>query len=93
MVSAVWNDATIASSEKTVIVDGNHYFPPEAVDHTRLEGSDHSSVCPVKGRARYYHVRVGEECNLNAAWAYPNPTPRAEAIRDHVAFWKGVEVA
>ena len=46
MVSAVWNDATIAASDKTVIVDGNHYFPPEAVDHTRLEGSDHSSVCP-----------------------------------------------
>ena len=93
MVSAVWNDATIAASDKTVIVEGNHYFPPETVDQSRLEESDHSSVCPIKGRARYYHIRVGRERNLNAAWAYPNPTANAEASRDHVAFWKGGEVA
>ena len=93
MVSAVWNDATIAASDKTVIGEGNHYFPPETVDHSRLEESEHSSVCPIKGRARYYHVLVGGERNPNAAWTYPNPTTKAEAIRDHVAFWKGVEVA
>ncbi|GFE76093.1 DUF427 domain-containing protein [Novosphingobium sp. TCA1] len=93
MVSAVWNGATIAASEKTVIVDGNHYFPPEEVDRSRLEASAHSSVCPIKGSARYFHVRVGGERNPNAAWTYPDPTADAEAIRDHFAFWKGVEVA
>ena len=92
MVSAVWNGATIAASEKTVIVDGNHYFPPNAVDHSRLEASDHSSVCPVKGSARYFHVRAGGERNTDAAWTYPHPTADAEAIRDHFAFWKGVKV-
>lgn len=51
------------------------------------------AVCPIKGTARYFHVRVGDALNVNAAWTYPDPTPGAEGIRDHIAFWKGVEVA
>ena len=93
MAKATYRGVIIAESDATLVVEGNHYFPPETVDQSRLEESDHSSVCPIKGRARYYHIRVGRERNLNAAWAYPNPTANAEAIRDHVAFWKGVEVA
>ena len=93
MVSAIWNDATIATSNETVVVEGNHYFPPSAVDFGLLERSPHTYVCPITGTARYFHVRVGDAINVNAAWTYPDPTPGAEGIRDHIAFWKGVEVA
>lgn len=93
MVSAVWKHTTIAKSDETVVFEGNHYFPPSSVDRTLLEASDHTSVCPIKGTARYFNVRVGGELNANAAWTYPNPNPVAESIRDHVAFWKGIEVA
>ncbi len=93
MVSAIWKDATIAASDETVIVEGNHYFPPSAVDKSLLEVSDHTSVCPFKGTARYFHIRVGDALNANAAWSYPDPKPNAVAIRDHIAFWKGVVVA
>lgn len=93
MVSAVWKDTTIATSDETVIVDDNHYFPPPAVDKSLLEVSEHMSVCPVKGTARYFHIRVGSALKANAAWTYSDPTPVAEGIRDHIAFWKGVDVA
>lgn len=93
MVSAIWKDTTIAKSDKTVIVEGNHYFPPSSVNMSLLEASAHTSVCPVKGTARYFHIRVAGVVNVNAAWTYPDPIPNAGAIRDHVAFWKGVDVA
>ena len=93
MVSAIWKDTTIATSDETVVVEGNHYFPPSAVDLSLLEMSPHTSVCPIKGAAHYFHVRVGDALNANAAWTYPDPTPDAEGIRDYIAFWKGVDVA
>jgi uncharacterized protein (DUF427 family) len=93
LTSAIWKDTTIATSDETIVVEGNHYFPPSAVDHSLLEMSPHTSVCPIKGVARYFHVRVGAALNANAAWTYPDPTPNAENIRDHIAFWKGVDVA
>ncbi len=92
MVSAVWNDTTIAESDETIVVEGNHYFPPSAVNQDLLEASAHTSVCPIKGTARYFHIRVGTALNADAAWSYPDPNPVAEAIRDYIAFWKGVEV-
>ena len=92
MVTAIWNGATIATSEETVVIEGNHYFPPSAVDFGLLEMSPHTTVCPMKGVARYFHVRVGKDLNQNAAWTYPDPNPGSEAIRNHIAFWKGVEV-
>lgn len=92
MVTAIWKNTTIATSDETVIVEGNHYFPPSAVDKSLLEPSGHTSVCPIKGTARYFNIRVGGALNANAAWTYPDPTPNADAIRDHIAFWKGVEV-
>lgn len=88
---AVWNHSVIAKG-KTLIVEGNHYFPPDAVEDRFLEPSDHRTTCPWKGEAHYYHVVVGGERNANAAWSYPNPKPAAEEIRDHVAFWNGVRV-
>lgn len=75
MVTAVWKDTTIASSGETVVVEGYHYFPPSAVDLRLLEMSPHTSVCPIKGLARYFHVRVGDALNPNAAWTYNDPNP------------------
>lgn len=71
MVSAIWKDTTIATSDETVIVEGNHYFPPSGVDLSLLEMSPHTSVCPIKGAARFFHVRAGDALNVNAAWTYP----------------------
>jgi uncharacterized protein (DUF427 family) len=93
MVEARWNDTLIASSDDTVVVEGNHYFPLVSVDATVLEPSDTISVCPWKGTARHYSLHVDGAENPDAAWYYPDPKPKAEAIRGRVAFWKGVTVA
>ena len=92
MVEARWNGAVIARSDDTVIVEGNHYLPPEAVDPAVLRPSDHTSVCPWKGTARYYSLAVDGAENKNAAWYYPETKPAADNIRGRIAFWKGVEV-
>lgn len=92
MVQARWNGATIADSDATIVVEGNHYFPPDSVDRNFLEATEETSVCPWKGKARYFTLGVNGAVNPNAAWTYADPTPEAEHIRDHVAFWKGVDV-
>lgn len=91
-VQASWNGTVLARSDRTVVVEGNHYFPPRDVDPERLEPSERTSICPWKGRAGYFDVVVEGERNPDAAWSYPAPRARAEAIKDHVAFWRGVEV-
>lgn len=91
-MTATWNDATLAQSDDTVVVEGNHYFPPEALVDAHFEPSDHHTTCPWKGVASYYHVVVDGARNENAAWFYPEPKEAASQIRDHVAFWKGVTV-
>jgi uncharacterized protein (DUF427 family) len=93
MPTASWNGVVIAESDDTVVVDGNHYFPREAVKAELLVDSDHTSLCPWKGRARYYSIHVNGTTNKDAAWYYPEPKPRAAQIRDRIAFWKGVEVS
>jgi len=93
MTTATWNGAVIASSDDTVVVEGNHYFPREAVDPAVLKPSDTTSVCPWKGTARYHTLVVDGQENGDAAWYYPDPKPDAETIRDRIAFWKGVTVA
>ena len=92
MVKASWNGGTIAESDGTVVVEGNHYFPPESVDFDLLRPSDTTTVCPWKGIAHYFHVVSDGEVNPDAAWYYPEPKPAAAQIRDRVAFWKGVEI-
>ena len=92
MVQARWNGAIIADSNSTILLEGNHYFPPGAINRDFLEATDHTSVCPWKGTARYFTLSVNGALNPNAAWTYPDPTPEAAAIRDYVAFWKGVDV-
>ncbi|HEX9793480.1 MAG TPA: DUF427 domain-containing protein [Planctomycetota bacterium] len=92
MPRAIWNDKVIAESPKTVMVEGNHYFPLASVDPACLRASDHTTVCGWKGTARYHHLDVGGQRNENAAWYYPDPLPAAAEIAGHVAFWKGVRI-
>jgi len=92
MAKATWNGVTIAQSDDTVVVEGNHYFPADAVNPEYLRASDHTSICPWKGTASYYSVVVDGAQNPNAAWYYPDPKPEAEHVRDRIAFWKGVTV-
>ena len=91
-MKAVWNDIVIAESEKTIVVEGNHYFPPDSVNREYLEDSTLQSTCPWKGQASYHSIRVDGKLNKDAAWYYPAPKPAAEQIKDYVAFWRGVEV-
>lgn len=82
----------LAESDDTVVVEGNHYFPPEALNTEYFKPSDHHSLCPWKGQASYYDVVADGEVNRSAAWFYPDPTPAAEKIRGRIAFWHGVRV-
>ena len=92
MPRAIWNGAVLAESDDTLVVEGNHYFPPESLRREHFRPSDTHTVCGWKGTASYYHVEVGGKRNPDAAWYYPDPLPAAENIADRVAFWKGVKV-
>ncbi|MFU8770883.1 MAG: DUF427 domain-containing protein [Anaerolineales bacterium] len=92
MVKAVWNGNVIAQSEQTIVVEGNHYFPPEAVESDFLVESETTSTCPWKGLASYYDIKVGDQVNRDAAWYYPQPKKAAEKIKNYVAFWRGVQI-
>jgi uncharacterized protein (DUF427 family) len=89
---AIWNGITIARSDTTIVVEGNHYFPPDSVDPAFLRSSRMRSLCPWKGLASYYHLQAGDERNTNAAWTYRHPYPWIRKIKNHVAFWNGVQV-
>ena len=91
MATATWNGTTLASSDDTVVVEGNHYFPRESVTATLLTSDTHS-VCPWKGTASYFSIEVDGKVNRDAAWVYPEPKDAAAQIRDRIAFWKGVDV-
>lgn len=92
MIEARWNGARIAGSDDTVIVEGNHYFPADAVDPAVLRPSGTTTVCPWKGVAHYYDLLVDGADNRDAAWYYPDPKEKAKNIRGRIAFWKGVQV-
>lgn len=92
MPKAIWKDTLLAQSDDTVVVEGNHYFPPESVNWEHFKESDRHTVCPWKGVASYYDIEVEGKVNRSAAWYYPDPKPAAEEIRDRVAFWGGVKV-
>ncbi|MFN2105713.1 MAG: DUF427 domain-containing protein [Candidatus Promineifilaceae bacterium] len=93
MTRAVWNGVVLAESDETVIVEGNHYFPPEAVNWDYFTDSRTQTTCPWKGVASYYTIEVNGEQNRDAAWYYPRPSEAAGHIKDRVAFWRGVQVA
>ena len=92
MAKAVWGGKVIAESNDTVVVEGNQYFPPEAVTKDFLRSSAHTSICPWKGTAHYYHLEVDGMKNENAAWFYPEPKAAAKELKGRIAFWKGVRV-
>jgi len=91
-MKAIWNNQLLAQSDNTVVVEGNHYFPPSSLNNEFFKPSDHTSVCPWKGTAQYYTIEVDGSSNEDAAWSYPEPKEAANNIKDHTAFWKGVEV-
>ena len=91
-MKAVWNGTVVAESDDTVVVEGNHYFPADAVRPEVLRASSHTTTCAWKGQAAYYSLDVDGKVNENAAWYYPEPLPGAEAVAGQVAFWRGVEV-
>ena len=93
MPKATWNGATLAESDQCVSVEGNQYFPADAIKREHFKESTHTTVCPWKGTAHYYDVVVNGKTNANAAWYYPDPKPAASEIKDRIAFWKGVEVS
>lgn len=91
-MQAIWKGTVIAESDQTVIVEGNHYFPPESVDFDYLTPSAKTTSCGWKGTATYYTVEVDGQPNPDAAWVYVEPLPAASEIAGHLAFWRGVEV-
>jgi uncharacterized protein (DUF427 family) len=91
-MKAIWNGAVLAESDQTVVVEGNHYFPPASMNRQYFRASKTHSTCPWKGEASYYDVVVDGKVNHDAAWYYPDASDAAKQIKHHVAFWKGVQV-
>ena len=91
-MQAIWNNAVIADSGDTVVVEGNHYFPADSLKREHFRDSSKQTTCPWKGTASYYDVIVGDQVNAGAAWYYPEPKSAAAEIRGRVAFWRGVTV-
>ena len=91
-MKATWNDAVLAESDKTVVVEGNHYFPPDTINKEYFQNSDTHTICGWKGEASYYDVVVNGQLNKDAAWYYPQTKPEADEIRGYIAFWRGVKV-
>lgn len=92
MTYATWNGTVIAESDDTVVVEGNHYFPPDSINWDLLTASGRQTTCPWKGVASYYDITVDGKTNRAAAWQYQSPKPAAHAIKGHLAFWGGVRV-
>jgi uncharacterized protein (DUF427 family) len=92
MIRAIWNGKVLAEADRTEIVEGNHYFPREALRTEYLHPSETRTTCPWKGTAHYYTLRVDGKENADAAWYYPSPKPAAQNIAGRVAFWKGVRI-
>lgn len=91
-MKAIWNDTILAESDETIVVEGNHYFPPETINKDYFQTSEFQTTCPWKGLASYYNLAVNGQINPDAAWYYPEPKDAAKQIAGYVAFWKGVEV-
>jgi uncharacterized protein (DUF427 family) len=92
MVKAIWDGAVLAESDDIVVVEGNSYFPADAIHGEYFQPSSHTTICPWKGSAHYYDIEVNGKKNPAAAWYYPEPSPAANEIRGRVAFWRGVKV-
>ncbi len=93
MTTATWNGATLAESNNTIVVEGNHYFPADSIKSEYFKDSTHHTTCGWKGVASYYTIEVNGQSNPNAAWYYPTPKDAANNITGYIAFWKGVQVS
>ena len=91
-MKAIWNHQIIAESNDTIVIENNHYFPPDSLQREYFSDSDHTSICSWKGMANYYHIEVDGNRNADAAWVYHEPKPEAAQIKDYVAFWKGIHI-
>ena len=91
-MKAIWNNTIIAESHDTIVIEGNHYFPPESIKKEYFKSSSTNTVCPWKGTASYYTIEVDGKSNEDAAWYYPETSELAKSIKNHVAFWKGVTI-
>ncbi len=91
-MKATWQKEVIAESNETIVIEGNHYFPPDAVNKKFLKTSDTATSCAWKGKASYYSVEINGEVNKDAAWYYSDPKEAAKQIKYYIAFWKGVKV-
>ncbi len=91
-MKAIWNGVVVAESDDTVVLEGNHYFPQASLKREYTSFSNHRSSCVWKGQAYYHSLLVKGEMNIDAVWFYPEPSEAAAAIKDHVAFGKGVQV-
>lgn len=91
-MKAIWNNIVIAESDETIIIEGNHYFPPNSIKSEYFKHSDTHTHCPWKGDASYYTIEANGSENPDAAWYYPETKEAAKPIENYVAFWKGVKV-
>ena len=91
-MKAIWNDQIIAESNETIVIENNHYFPPESIKEQFFNPSSTHTNCPWKGKASYYSLNVNGEENTDAAWYYPETSELAKQIKGYVAFWKGVTI-
>jgi len=91
-MKAQWNGVVLAESSDTIVIDNNHYFPPDSINKEYFSPSPTHTTCPWKGEASYYNIQVNGEVNEDAAWYYPDPKEAAKSFKGHLAFWKGVEV-
>ncbi len=93
MTKAVVDGTVVADSPDTVVVEGNHYFPPDSVQWEHLNQTERTTVCGWKGLASYYSLEVGGQTLENVAWTYHEPKDAAAEIKDYVAFYPQVSVS
>ena len=91
-MKAIWNGQIIAESNETIVIENNHYFPPESIKEQFFKPSSTHTNCPWKGKASYYSLNVNGEENTDAAWYYPETSELAKQIKGYIAFWKGVTI-
>ncbi|MGH2592373.1 MAG: DUF427 domain-containing protein [Anaerolineae bacterium] len=92
MPKAIWNGVALAESDRTIVVEGNHYFPPDSIKPEYFKDSRTHTTCAWKGVASYYDIVVDRQVNKDAAWYYPSTKDAANHIKGYVAFWRGVQV-
>lgn len=90
-MKVIRDDLTLAESDQTIVIEGNHYFPPESIKKEYFQISQKHTTCSWKGQASYYHIVIGDGVEPDAAWYYPEPKAKAKQIKNYVAFYKGVK--